>query len=249
MPTWIWRDAISDFFLISKMSLKHRTPYSCNRAFLRTCPQDYWTGWTVGRLRKAGFPGVGRCENARSAGAGIGQSPQPIPDRPASNLKAVTFSILPPGQAPGWPHYSGADEWPGFSGGSRWGAKVQSRWILPTLHRTTYARDATVRLLDYLFGCLWWLYGSRWALVCTTFHIKLSRSVLSSSTEEHQMPRPKFQFVSAGPSSFPPLMIEMTIFCEGLLGGFSEKSEYASSSSSWRVHLEKEKGDWRSSTS
>ena len=89
------------FFLISKMSLKHRTPYSCNRAFLRTCPQDYWTGWTVGRLGKAGFPGVGRCENARSAGAGIGQSPQPIPDRPASNLKAVTFSILPPGQAPG----------------------------------------------------------------------------------------------------------------------------------------------------
>ena len=105
MSTWIWWDAISDFFLISNMSLKHLTPHSCNRVFLRTCPQDYWTGWTVGRLGKAGFPGVGRCENARSAGAGIGQSPQPIPDRPASNLKAVTFSILPPGQAPGWPHY------------------------------------------------------------------------------------------------------------------------------------------------
>ena len=37
----------------------------------------------VACLRKAGFPGVGRCEDARGAGAGIGQSPQPIPDRPA----------------------------------------------------------------------------------------------------------------------------------------------------------------------
>ena len=41
----------------------------------------------MGRLGKAGFPGVGRCENARSAGAGIGQRPQPIPDRPAYNLQ------------------------------------------------------------------------------------------------------------------------------------------------------------------
>ena len=42
-------------------------------------------------LRKAGFPGGGRCEDARGAGAGIGQRPQPIPGRPAYNLQAGTY--------------------------------------------------------------------------------------------------------------------------------------------------------------
>ena len=58
-----------------------------------------WTGGLRGEVaclvRKAGFPGVGRCEDARGAGAGIGQShSQSLNDRPAYDLQPG--SHLPP---------------------------------------------------------------------------------------------------------------------------------------------------------
>ena len=56
-----------------------------------------WPRWRGGggTSEKAGFPGVGRCEDARGAGAGIGQSPQPIPERPASLQPAARHLNLP----------------------------------------------------------------------------------------------------------------------------------------------------------
>ena len=103
-----------------------------------------WTRWRgLACLRKAGFPGGGRCEDARGAGAGIGQRPQPIPARPAYNLQAGTYlPNLPSARQPAGSRFK-------VSGGGQdleWRSSLELQLGLQSLvHTMNTARTPCVR--------------------------------------------------------------------------------------------------------